>query len=208
MPGALESPPELRALPADPFQLLARWLPPNTDPARPLMTVATVDATGAPDARSLLLSEWDADGFSFHTDSRSRKVQQLSTTPAVALCIPLLGIPEPGVSHQLTVQGVAERASAENLARVYAARRPYLQQLAWQNTPEFASLSQDDRIAAWAEYLATHAEGFVPPVTWTGYVVRPTRLTFWFGSERTASRRVEYARDGVGGVWGASILAG
>lgn len=199
---------ELRALPADPFEMLPRWLPPNTDPARPLMTVATVDEGGVPDARSLLLSEWDADGFSFHTDSRSRKVRQLTASPGVALCIPLLGVPEPGVSHQLTVQGIAEPASAENLARVFAARRPYLQQLAWQNTPEFASLPQADRIQAWAEYLATHAEGFVAPSTWTGYVVRPTRMTFWFGSEQTASRRVEYRRPGLDGAWEASILAG
>ena len=206
--ASIDTPAELRALPADPFELLPEWLPANTDPARPLMTVATVDADGAPDARSLLLSEWDADGFSFHTDSRSRKALQLASSPAVALCIPLLGIPEPGVSHQLTVQGVASPASAENLARVYAARRPYLQQLAWQNTPEFASLAQDDRIAAWAEYQATHAEGFVPPATWVGFVVRPTRMTFWFGSELTASRRVEYRRDGVDGAWEASILAG
>lgn len=199
---------ELRAFPADPFDLLGDWLPANDDPTRPLMTVATVDGDGMPDARSLLLSEWDDRGFSFHTDSRSRKVAQLAASPAVALCIPLLGIPVPGVSHQLTVQGIAEPAPADELPRVYEARRPYLKQLAWQNTPEFASLPQDDREIAWADFLAAHAEGFLPPTTWAGFIVRPTRLTFWFGSERTASRRVEYARNGLDGVWTAGILAG
>ena len=199
---------ELRAFPTDPFELLGDWLPSNDEPTRPLMTVATVNGDGVPDARSLLLSEWDHRGFSFHTDSRSRKVAHLATSPAVALCIPLLGIPTPGVSHQLTVQGIASPAPDDELARVYEARRPYLKQLAWQNTPEFASLPQRDREIAWADFLAAHAEGFLPPTTWAGFIVRPTRMTFWFGSELTASRRVEYARAGLDGVWTAGILAG
>ncbi len=194
---------ELRNFPTDPLELLADWLPENADPNRPLMTVATLDDAGRPDARSLLLSEWDADGFYFHTDSRSRKVEQLGDRTAVALCIPLLDR-----LHQLTVQGVAEVASPEEQARAYAARRPYLKQLAWQNTPEFASLPQEDRIASWAEFLAAHEEGFTPPTTWIGFLVRPTRLTFWFGSEQTASRRVEYARATVDGPWDVSLLAG
>lgn len=194
---------ELRNFPEDPTDLLAEWLPENTDPNRPLMTVATIDPDGRPDARSLLLSEWDEHGFYFHTDARSRKIEQLTGNPGVALCLPLLE-----QSHQLTVQGVAEVASAEELARAYAARRPYLQQLAWQNTHEFATLPQEDRIASWAEFLATHREGFTQPAGWIGYLVRPTRLTFWFGSEQTASRRVEYARDGLDAPWRVSLRAG
>uniref|UniRef100_UPI00286A4E7C pyridoxamine 5'-phosphate oxidase family protein n=1 Tax=Pseudolysinimonas sp. TaxID=2680009 RepID=UPI00286A4E7C len=57
--------------PEDPWQLLAEWLPSNEDPARPVMTLATA-ADGIPDARTLLLSEWDEHGLYFHTDSRSR----------------------------------------------------------------------------------------------------------------------------------------
>lgn len=186
--------------PADPFDLLAEWLPANDDPARPVMTVATA-ADGIPDARTLLLSEWDREGLSFHTDSRSRKVRQLATNPQVAL---MLHFPEK--LRQLTVQGVAEPADSANLGRVFQARSPYLQQLAWQNTVEFAGLPLADRLSAWARFRDDHADGFGQPPTWTGYLVRPSRLTFWVGNPDTASRRTEYLRTPEG--WAVTLLAG
>lgn len=186
--------------PADPRELLAEWLPSNDDPARPVMTLATV-ADGVPDARILLLTEWDDEGFYFHTDARSRKVAHLAAHPAVALVLH-----DAARARQLTVQGIAEPAAPEELRRAFRARSPYLQQLAWQNTREFAGLPLADRIAAWSAFRADHADGFGQPPTWTGYLVRPTRLTFWIGSPDTASRRTEYARDGEG--WTVSLLAG
>ncbi|MCT9001248.1 pyridoxamine 5'-phosphate oxidase family protein [Microbacterium memoriense] len=193
-------------LPDDPSRLLSVWLPANDDPARPLMTLATLDENGAPDARSLLLSEWDAEGFYWHTDARSRKVAQVTRSALVALCIPLLGTPTPDSRHQLVVQGRAEPASADEQRRAYAARPPYLQQLAWQNTPEFAALPQPERVAAWADFASAQEASFVPPPSWVGYLVRPDRLTFWFGSDDTASRRVEYTRRADG--WERRFLAG
>ena len=186
--------------PDDPWQLLAEWLPPNEDPARPLMTLATA-ADGVPDARTLLLSEFDRDGFYFHTDTRSRKVRQLAADGRVALMLHF-----PDKARQLTVQGVAEVASTEELRRAFRARSAYLQQLAWQNTVEFAGLPLADRLSAWSAFRDDHADGFGQPLTWTGYLVRPSRLTFWFGNPDTASRRTEYTRTPEG--WAVSLLAG
>jgi len=186
--------------PEDPWELLRAWLPANDDPARPLMTLATIER-GIPDARTLLLSEYDSHGFYFHTDSRSRKIDQLAADPSVAL---MMHFPEH--KRQLTVQGLAETAPEAEQARAYRARSPYLQQLAWQNTVEFAGMPQEDRVAAWSSFRAAHGDGFGQPPTWIGYLVRPSRLTFWFGSDDTASRRVEYSVSPGG--WAVSFRAG
>lgn len=195
-------------LPVDPWELLEAWLPGNDDPARPVMTLATVTPDGLPDARTLLLSEVDASGFYFHTDSRSRKVAQLTADPRVALMLHL-----PADLHQLTVQGVAEPAPDDELRAAFRARSPYLQQLAWQNTVEFAGLPLADRVASWRDFLRDHDDGFGQPPTWTGYLVRPTRLTFWVGSPHTASRRIEYTREtgadaAADRPWTVTLLAG
>jgi pyridoxamine 5'-phosphate oxidase len=187
--------------PADPWELLADWLPANDDPVRPTMTVATVTADGRADARIQLLSEYDEHGFYLHADARSRKVAQLAANPSVAL---VLHFPEE--LRQLVVQGLAEPARPDELKRAFAARSPYLQQLAWQNTVEFAGLPLADRLSAWAQFGADHADGFGQPPTWVGYLVRPTRLTFWIGNGDTASRRTEYARSSDG--WTVALLAG
>ena len=194
--------------PDDPTVVLTEWLPANDEPARPTMVVSTVDESGAPDGRTLLLTAWDVDGFFFHSDSRSRKVAQLAREPRVALTLHL-----PAEAHQITVQGVAEPADAAELEWAFAHRSAYLQQLAWQNTVEFASLPRLDRVSAWEAFAVDHVDGFTAPPTWTGYLVRPSRITFWVGSTATASRRVEYSRAAAAGDmaesgWTVTQLAG
>ncbi|MDO9397318.1 MAG: pyridoxamine 5'-phosphate oxidase family protein [Herbiconiux sp.] len=183
-----------------PAELLASWLPANDDPLRPLMTLSTVSASGYPDARSVLLSEYDAAGLSFHTDSRSRKAADLTANPRVALTLVWPG-------RQLVVQGDAAPVGAEERARAYAQRSRYLQLLAWLNTPELATLPLPERRARWAAFAAEHPEGsLTPPPTWVGYRVRPVRLTFWEGDAEAASRRTEFTRRGDD--WSAAVLAG
>ncbi|MGA1837280.1 pyridoxamine 5'-phosphate oxidase family protein [Herbiconiux sp. 11R-BC] len=183
---------------ADPVELLTAWLPANDDPVRPLMTLSTVSASGYPDARTVLLSEFDDSGFYFHTDSRSRKVADVTANPRVALTVIWPG-------RQLVVQGDATRAPQEERSWAYEHRSRYLQVLAWLNTPEFAALPLERRLAEWAEFSDAHPHP-APPVTWDGFVVRPVRLTFWEGNPDTASRRTEFQRTPSG--WSTAILAG
>jgi pyridoxamine 5'-phosphate oxidase len=184
----------------DPWRLLQEWLPPNGDPDRPRMTVSTVTAEGTADARTLLLTAFDRCGFYFHTDTRSRKVAQLAGNPAVALTLVW------GFQRQLVVQGHAELAPASEIAEAYRARSPYLQQLAWLNTAEFAQLPADERHRRWKALAESRPEGHDQPPTWTGYLVRPRRLTFWHGDPDAASLRVEYTATEAG--WQLSRLPG
>lgn len=176
------------------FPLLEQWLPRNDDPARPLMTLSTA----VPDARTVLLSEFDDEGLYFHTDSRSRKVGQLAHDPRVALTILF-------PARQLVVLGTAEIAPAVEQGRAYSARSPYLKQLAWQNTTEFAELPLERRRELWAAF-AGDPRVQLPPETWIGYVVRPHRLTFWEGDPDAASRRTEFTLED--GMWEESYLPG
>jgi pyridoxamine 5'-phosphate oxidase len=186
--------------------LLTDWLPANDVPERPTMTLSTVTSQGAPDARTLLLSSFDVRGFSFHTDARSRKVGQLAANPAVALTFLW-----PGFVRQLVVQGTAQPAPPDEVAAAYRARSPYLQQLAWLNTAEFALLPDAERLARWQGWATDrpatdHPHGVTQPPTWVGYLVRPSRLTFWLGDPLTASRRSEFTATGDG--WVLSHLPG
>jgi pyridoxamine 5'-phosphate oxidase len=190
-------------IPADAFAVLTDWLPTNDDPSRPLIALATVDVEGRPDSRSVLLSEFDESGFFVHTDSRSRKVADVTAHPEVAFSIAW-----PADLRQLTVQGVARRATAgeENVA--YGRRSRYLQLLAWLNSPEFALLPTAEREEAWAAFDAAHPHGtLTPPDTWFGFVIEPTRITFWNGTPLTASRRTEYRRS-ADTTWSTATLPG
>ena len=143
--------------PSNPWQVVEEWLPGNDDSERPQMTLSTVSITGEPDARTVLLSEYDSRGFYFHTDALSRKVAAIAANPAVALTFLW-----PGFTKQLVVQGRAEVAPAEEITAAYGARSPFLQQLAWQNTFEFAQYPDDERRDRWAAFTAEHSDGGLP----------------------------------------------
>ena len=179
---------QLPSVSGDALALLSEWLPDNADPVRPQIQLATVDSSGRPDIRTVLLSEWSALGVYFHTDSRSRKVADLAANPAAAI-----EVLWPGFSRQLVIRGFAEVASAEEQADAYARRSPYLRQLAWLNTHEAAALSPAARADAWAEFSASHDIATIDaPATWIGFLVRPDRLTFWESNPIAPSHRTEY----------------
>jgi pyridoxamine 5'-phosphate oxidase len=184
---------------ADPRALAASWL--TGLPQEPLrMTLSTVDPDGFPRSRTVLLSEFDGDRFFFHTDALSRKVTDLATNPRVALTLLW-----PELARQLVVQGTATRAAADEEAAVYRRRTPYLQQLAWQNTAEYARLPLVEREAEWAEFRDEMTDP-APPAGWLGFAVTPHRFLFWVGHPDAASRRVEYTRSGAG--WAHQHLPG
>jgi len=191
----------LPQVPDDAWALLTAWLPCNEDPDRPRITLSTVDEHGDPDSCTVLLTEFSREGFSFHTDTCSRKAGQVRAHAAVALTLLW-----PGFTRQLVIRGSAEEAPAERVADAYVRRSPYLQQLAWQNTDAFAALPDDERVRRWAAFAAQHPAGFPQAPSWTGFLVRPTRLTFWRSAPDTASQRQEFAL--TGGVWTERVLAG
>jgi pyridoxamine 5'-phosphate oxidase len=114
-PGA-----DLSRLPSDPVPLFYEWL--NTaieagvnEPAA--ISLATVDADGLPDARTLILKDVDARGWAFAGAASSRKGQQLLACPAAALNVwwqPLM--------RAVRVRGTVVEASREDCAADFAAR--------------------------------------------------------------------------------------
>lgn len=189
--------------PADPMELARLWVGHLSGEERPLMTLATVDADGFPDARHVLLSGVGAETFTFHTDGRSRKVAELEADPRVALAVVWRE-----ELRQLAVQGTAVPARPEAAAAAYAARSSYLKLLAWHNDDVLAARPAAERRRSWARAALEHPEGtLVAPPWWRGFDVVPHRVVFWRGDEAGPSNRVEYVR-GADGTWAVTRRAG
>lgn len=79
---------DLTDLPPDPIDLFTRWLEralAEDVPEPHAMTLATVDADGMPDARTLILKGLDERGWAFAGPAASSKAEQLAARPAAAL---------------------------------------------------------------------------------------------------------------------------
>lgn len=185
--------------PSDPGGLAASWLPREGE-ARMLMTLATIDVDGFPRARTVMLTEFDGERFFFHTDAESCKVADLAQNPRVSLTLLW-----PAFTRQLVVQGTAERADEDETISAYRGRSPYLRQLAWQNTADFAAMSLAERESSWARFRDERPDPSAPP-GWVGFGVLPHRYLFWVSHPDAASRRLEFARSGGG--WASRHLPG
>jgi pyridoxamine 5'-phosphate oxidase len=184
----------------DPFWLAREWLPANADPDRPQVTLSTIDPDGFPDARTVLMTEFDDEGFFFHTDAESRKVRHLALNPRASLVVLW-----PEFTRQLTIQGLAEVAPQDEIAAAFVRRSEYLKQLAWLNTADYAQRPLEERRELWARFAAEHAR-YPQPASWVGFKLRPLRMTFWVSNPDAASRRLEYRRDGD--AWTRTYLPG
>ncbi len=188
---------------SDPFRQFARWFDEAVAAAIPepnAMTLATVDATGRPAARIVLLKGADARGFVFHTNYDSRKGRELGADPRVALLFFWAEL-----ERQIRIEGVAERVDATE-SDAYFAARPRASQLSAWASPQSAPIP--DR--AWLEAQAAAAQARfaaeVPrPPNWGGVRVVPERFEFWQGRTSRLHDRLVWSRAGT--QWTVGRLA-
>lgn len=191
---------DIDALVADPLALLVQWLPPHDSELRPLAALSTIGRDGIPSLRHVLVSDRDATGLYFHTDSGSEKVAELAANPVAAMSVAW-----PELGRQVTVKGIVERTSRDAAADIYRQRSRYLQLLAWLNTHDNARLPAYDRRHLWAEFDEAHPV-LDAPERWAGFRLRPLTLTFWRGDMLGQSVRQQYTL--TDGRWSGRILAG
>ena len=181
----------------EPFALFADWLREATasEPNDPnAMALATVDETGLPDVRMVLLKGFDQNGFVFYTNLGSQKGRQLTIAPRAALLFHWKSL-----RRQVRVRGAVQPVSPEE-ADSYFASRPRLSRIgAWasqQSQPLESRLALEKAVAL---YTAKFGTGAIPrPPHWSGFLVVPSSIEFWRDGAFRLHDRVRFLREPTG----------
>jgi pyridoxamine 5'-phosphate oxidase len=187
----------------DPLHALTAWLA-DARAAQPghelTFTLATVDETGAPDARLVVIRASDERGLTFYNDTRSPKGRQLAAEPRAALVAYW-----PALSRQVRVRGTVSVLSAEENDAAFSTRERRSRIGYWSNEQSVAIADRAALDRQLDDTIARFDGQDVPrPEHWAVYRLAPESIEFWQSGERHLHDRICYTL--MGGAWRAERL--
>jgi len=189
--------------PEEPVGLFHRWFAEAVaakvvEPS--IMQVATADADGHPDVRTVILHDVDRRGWHFASHSGSAKGRQLAARPEAALHFYWAAQGRQVRVRGQVVTGTPEEAYEDLHARTTGA---LASALVSRQSEVLSSLDELDRASA-AAWERAEREPDADAPSWTLYVVEPQEVEFFQGDQDRRHIRLRYRR--TPGGWTRELL--
>lgn len=164
-------------------QILAENIPDAT-----AMSLATVDGSGQPSQRTVLLKNILEDQFVFFTNLRSHKAKDIEQNNKVSLLFSWLAL-----ERQVKIQGIATHLSKAESLKYFLTRPRDSQLSAWASNQSEPVTSRKFLEQQFLSMKTKFQQGKVPlPDFWGGYKVKPTVIEFWQGRGKRLHDRFQY----------------
>jgi pyridoxamine 5'-phosphate oxidase len=158
------------------------------------MIVSTVAGNGWPSSRVMLLRNADEKGFTFYTNSKSKKGDDLETNPKASL---LFFWPE--MERQVRVQGDVSFQSDTDSDGYFASRPRESQLGSWASEQSHVVKDRAELDRKFDQQKVRFQDQVVPrPPHWCGYVLKPCVIEFWQGRTGRLHDRLQFTREGTG----------
>jgi len=185
---------DLPDLDADPFTQFDHWMRVaiETEILEPnAMSLATADASGRPNLRTVLLKGFDERGLVFYTNYESSKARDIVSNPRVALSFTWLPL-----ERQIIIRGTAQKITATESLKYFLSRPRDSQIGAWASRQSEVISTRSVLETKFAEMKAKFISGDVPlPDHWGGYRITPETFEFWQGRPNRIHDRFRYQSD-------------
>ncbi len=188
----------------NPFEIARSWLAEaaRTEPRDPnAVALATVDETGMPNVRIMLLKEIEDNALVFYTNYNSTKARELMTSGKAALVMHWKSL-----GRQVRARGLIEKEDGPQ-ADAYYATRPLKSRLgAWASRQSQPLSSRQEMIDEVARQEAEQGENPARPPFWGGFRLRPLQMEFWADGEFRLHDRFIWSRDELTKPWNIKRL--
>ena len=187
----------------DPFAIARGWLAEaeTSEPNDPnAIALATVDETGLPNVRMVLLKDIEDAAFVFYTNYGSRKAAEIEAAGKAAFVLHWKSL-----RRQIRVRGTVTREAGEKADAYFSSRSLKSRLGAWASRQ---SQPLEGRMTLMAEVAAVTARhGTAPrrPEFWGGFRITPVEIEFWADGAFRLHDRFRWVRKDSGG-WDVTRL--
>jgi pyridoxamine 5'-phosphate oxidase len=162
------------------------------------LSVATVDANGDPNVRTVLMRFFDARGPGFVTNLESTKSREIRSSGRIAAALTW-----PPLYRAIRFRGRAEPLGRDEV-HDYFDSRPYGARLsAWASEQSRPATDRDELLQRWEQVRARFPDTGDPedvpvPDFWGGWRIRCDEIEFWAGRANRLHDRIVFTRVGDG----------
>lgn len=176
-----------------PFKQFEKWLEDAEetgflDPNA--VAVSTVDKTGMPTSRIVLLKSFDIKGFVFYSNYESTKGIDLNENPKACMLFFW-----DKLERQIRIQGSVERLTPEESDKYFQTRSFTSKIGAWASKQSRKLSSRYKLLREVAGYIVKYPIKVPLPPHWGGYRLTPEYFEFWQGRESRLHDRIVYEKS-------------
>lgn len=188
----------------NPFEIVRAWMA-EAEKAEVndhnAIALSTVDASGMPNVRMVLLKDVEDAAFVFYTNYGSVKGQELDGAGKAAFVMHWKSL-----RRQIRVRGRVEREDGPQADAYYRSRSLKSRLGAWASDQSKPLEGRASLMAKVADVTVQQGVNPQRPPFWGGYRIIPTEIEFWADGPFRLHDRFRWSRDDLGDVWRISRL--